>query len=94
MMGDMGDDFRAMRDHRKERHARWHRLNRAAIDASGIPYTDRDETLLFRLDGVSADFYPSTGRWREPGNQYTYRGGAQAFLAWLKSVGDAARKRT
>ncbi len=83
-MGDMGDDFRAMREHRKQQHADWHRENRALIDASGIPYTDRDEALLFRLDGVRADFYPSTGRWRVPGGKRTFSGGAQKFIAWLR----------
>jgi hypothetical protein len=83
-MGDMGDDFRAMRADRKERHADWHRENRAVIDASGYSYADRGETLLFRFKSVSADFYPSTGRWRVPGGKRTFSGGAEAFLAWLR----------
>lgn len=80
-MSDMGEDFKFLNQLKKERHANWHKENRRKIDAAGIPYTDRGETLLFRA-GTSADFYPSTGRWRSGGR--TYRGGAPAFLAWLK----------
>lgn len=82
-MGDMGEIFNAMKADKKERHARWHTENRAAIDASGIPYDDKGEALLFRFSTVKADFYPSTGRWRS--NNKTMRGGAQAFLKWLIS---------
>lgn len=85
-MGDMGDDFRAMRDAKKERHAGWHAANRRLIDASRISYIDRDEALLFRVCGVRADFYPSTGRWRDVDDGEAYRGGAQAFLAWLQKA--------
>jgi hypothetical protein len=84
--GDMGDDFRAMRATRNQKHADWHRENRAAIEASRIEYIDRDETLLFRLCGIRVDFYPSTGRWREPDHTKTYRGGAKAFLPWLRKA--------
>ena len=65
-MGDLGDSFRAHREHRKKVHADWNRKNRAIIDASGVAYEDRGEALLFRIGGIVADFYPSTGRWREP----------------------------
>lgn len=80
-MGDMGDVFNAMRKEKKERHARWHKENREKIDASGIPYQDRGEALLFRFGKVKADFYPSTGRWRS-GNR-NFSGGAKSFLNWL-----------
>lgn len=81
-MGDMGDVFNAMKAEKKERHARWHTENRALIEASGIPYDDRGEALLFRFSTVKADFYPSTGRWRS--DNKTYRGGGKSFLNWLQ----------
>lgn len=85
-MGDMGEIFNAMKAEKKERHARWHKENRALIEASGIPYDDRGEALLFRFSTVRADFYPSTRRWREiTGQGYKTRGGGgQAFLNWLE----------
>lgn len=84
-MGDMGEIFNAMKAETKERHAKWHKENRAVIDASGVPYQDRKEALLFRRKTeknlpLSADFFPSTGRWRSKNK--TFRGGAKAFLNW------------
>ena len=83
-MGDMGDDFRAMDADTKQRHADWHAKNREILDASGLPYTDKGETLLFRipLRDWKADFYPSTGRWKD-GSGKMHRGGAQRFLQWV-----------
>jgi hypothetical protein len=80
-MSELGEDFKFLREQTRLRHQQWHKDNRAVIDASGTPYSDRGETLLFR-GAVKADFYPSTGRWRSGGK--TYRGGAQSFLNWLK----------
>lgn len=80
-MGDMGEVFRAMQKDKQERHAKWHKENREAIEKSGIPFTDRGEALLFRFSTVRADFYPSTGRWRAQNK--TLKGGAAAFLFWL-----------
>lgn len=87
-MGDMGDDFRAMRSHTQRVHATWNRINTKAIKKSGIPYLDRGETFCFREEGKpKVDFYPSTGRWREVGTSErkpTLRGGAKAFLGWYR----------
>ncbi len=75
---------RAFTADRQRRHAEWHKANRAAITASGLPFTDRGETLLFRIDGKPpVDFYPSTGRWRATGSKRTHSGGARGFLAWF-----------
>jgi hypothetical protein len=85
-MGGQREYGEAMTAARKERHAAWRAKNRKVITASGLPFADRGETLLFR-GAVHADFYPSTGRWREVGqgaSSRTMRGGAEAFLAWLR----------
>lgn len=77
----MNDDYKVLNELKKERHLKWHKENRAVIEASGIPYTDRPEALLFReWHRPQADFYPSTGRWRSDGK--TYSGGAAKFLNW------------
>ena len=47
------------------------------ITASGIPFVDRGESLLFR-DTVHVDFYPSTGRWRKRSLGHTNRERAKA----------------
>ena len=80
-MGDMSEGFRAMTRQRQARHHEWNKRNRAIIDASGIPYIDRGETLLFREpDKSNVDFYPSTGRWKA--NSQMHSGGAKKFLEW------------
>jgi len=85
-MGDVGDMGRAIREHTREKHAEWHRRNRGRLEKSGIPFTDRGETLLFREEGKPmVDFYPSTGRWRVPNeNLKTFSGGAGKFLKWYE----------
>lgn len=91
-MGEMGDAFRAMREEKRERHANAARDNLAVIEASGVTFRAAgEETLVFRERGKPrADFYPSTGRWRDVDDGRTYRGGAAAFLGWYeKAVRDA-----
>lgn len=70
---------------RQERHQDWKEQNLAIIQASGVEYIDRGETLLFRLPGKpKVDFYPSTGRWRLVQENKTYSGGAEKFLKFLE----------
>jgi len=86
-MGDMGDDFAAMRAHRQAQHADWKRRNMQVLSDSGAIFTvtNNGETLLFRMTGYPmVDFYPSTGRWRVAGVKKTFSGGATAFLVWYK----------
>lgn len=86
-MGDMGEVFNEMTKDRKQRHKEWHSTNRAIIDESGIAYTDKGETLIFREGWKpKVDFYPSTGRWRVAGEKLTYRGGAKKFLKWYNKL--------
>ena len=79
-MGDMGDDFRAMREDRRKKHQKWYRMNKEVIDKSGIDYIDKDEALTTPL---KATFYPSTGRWTYKGK--TFSGGAKAFVNWYQN---------
>lgn len=85
-MGDMGDDFAAMKAHTQARHAEWKQKNMAVLGESGAIFTvtNHGETLLFRQPGKpKVDFYPSTGRWRIVGaTSKTFSGGAQSFLNW------------
>ncbi len=84
-MGDMADDFAAMKAHRQQQHADWKERNLATLNASSVIFTTTNygETLLFREPGKpKVDFYPSTGRWRVAGLTKTFRGGAGSFLSW------------
>ena len=90
-MGDMGDDFAAMKAHRQQQHADWKQKNMEILSASGAVFTvtNSGETLLFRMSGYpKVDFYPSTGRWRIVGaNSRTLKGGATSFLNWYRKQG-------
>jgi len=81
------------REHKQDiqaRHARAKMQNLATLRDRGIPFTERDEALLFREPRhPKVDFFPSTGRWRIPGEKRTYGGGAGAFLAWYAKRGQA-----
>lgn len=88
-MGDMADDFAAMKAHRQQQHADWKRRNMMALNravAGRFTSTNYGETLCFRESGKPmVDFYPSTGRWRIVGaNSQTFRGGAESFLRWYE----------
>lgn len=85
-MGDMKEVFDTMREQRKERHEKWDNHNTAVIQSSGRPFTrGGGYNLVFVIPGkITVDFYPSTGRWLVRGERKAYRGGAEAFLSWLK----------
>lgn len=82
---DIAEMGRALTQRRKDRHSEWRRKNMLIIQESAIPHRSANggETLLFRDNGMCVDFFPSTGRWREPRENRTYRGGVQAFLRWV-----------
>lgn len=84
-MGDMGDDFAAMRAHRQAKHAEWKERNLETLLRSKLTLTIKSggESVLFREPGKpKVDFYPSTGRWRVAGLTRTFSGGADSFLNW------------
>jgi len=85
-MGDLSDTFEAMNEEKRERHAKWKVENLKVIKESGIPHKlASPETVIFREDGKpKCDFYPSTGRWRIPGEVKTFRGGARSFINWYR----------
>jgi len=85
-MSEIGELFAEHKKQRQEQHREWHEKNRAEIDASGIPYSDRPEALLFREEGrPQCDFYPSTGRWRRVGKgNRAQSGGARKFIKWYR----------
>jgi len=84
-MGDSAIIYKAMKKNKKERHKNWLKENRQIIRDSGIPYSGTDLAYLFREDGKPVvDFYPSTGRWRVPHDNKTYKGGAKSFLKWYE----------
>lgn len=51
----------------KNRHQADKDRNTASLQASGVPFVSRNngETLLVREAWGNADFYPSTGKWKD-----------------------------
>lgn len=92
-MGDMADDFAAMKAHRQAQHEEWRQRNTNIIATSGVSFrsANHGETFCFRERGKPmVDFYPSTGRWRVVGaKSRTFRGGAEAFLRWYEKQSGA-----
>lgn len=85
-MGDMGDDFRAMREAKRDQHAEWKKTNTELLAASGLQFESRNagECLVFRENGKpKVAFYPSTGRWVVSGRG-SMHGGARTFMAWYQ----------
>ena len=81
------EDYAALREARRERHANWHETNLRILMESNVKFraTNNGETLLFREpDKPKVDFYPSTGRRRVARVKDTFSGGAHAFLAWYR----------
>lgn len=77
------DIFRAMKQDKQRRHAEMFERNKRILVESGLQFIDRGQALLFRGLARNADFYLSTGRWKY--NNRMYRGGAEAFLQWLRT---------
>lgn len=83
-MSGVSEGLQEMRELKRQRHNKWQRDNMQIIAASGLQYTVREHSLLFREEGKpKVDFYPSTGRWQSSGQ--THSGGAKKFIAWYKA---------
>ncbi|MDC7784826.1 hypothetical protein PQJ75_00975 [Rhodoplanes sp. TEM] len=75
-MGDMGDDFRAWREHKRQRAAEFRARIPAALKTlaeAGIRVRCLDHGEHYRVD-ERFDWWPSTGRWRSlDGKQTGFR---------------------
>lgn len=80
-MGDMGDIFRAMRDDKKERHAKNYDENHALARALHLSFETKNggEHLVFDFCGEVADFWPSSGKWFQR-RQKKYGHGLRALV--------------
>lgn len=72
-MGDMAEDFAALRDHHKERRAN----NLAKADTSGFTqHTEYHFSTV--LQGERLDYWPSGNKWRW--KKKTYHGNVHGFI--------------
>lgn len=86
-MGDMAEDFKALREYNGMRRDKRVKLNCDILDKSGIDFTvsPRGFYFLSLPEYPRCIFYPSTGRWIHVNHGLSKRGGAKKFLEWLKA---------
>lgn len=64
-MGDMADDFRAMREHGQIRRAANRQSSKQVLEAAGVAFEVRNNGahLIIKHDDKTVDFWPGTGKW-------------------------------
>lgn len=62
-MGDMGDDFRALREANKEKRRTNRERSTALLRQRGIEFKTRNDGAHLIVADNRADFWPGTGRW-------------------------------
>lgn len=72
-MGDMGDDFRAMREHSKEKRADNRESSADALKRAGVSFDirNRGAHLIVKHNGIRIDFWPGTGKWSSAGGRHS-----------------------
>jgi len=75
-MGDMGDDFRALRQHQKDKRAKNTKSSTEILAENRIGFESKNfgSHLIVTGSKGKIDFWPSTGKWRDRNNQWQGRG--------------------
>lgn len=81
-MGDMGDDFRAMRKHWQEKRESNREQSTARLTREGVVFESKNDGIHLIVEG-RVDYWPSTGRWIERANRRRHRG-IKSLLAFLR----------
>lgn len=66
-MSEIGDDFKALREHQRAKKQANQKNSLAELERRGIAYTTANGGVhcIIRHQGRVFDFWPSTGKWRE-----------------------------
>lgn len=64
-MGDMGDIFRAMNNHSKQKRASNRENSALYLEEHGIPFESKNKGAHLVVEGNTCfiDFWPGTGKW-------------------------------
>ena len=84
-MGDMGDDFRAWREHKQKRKGISLQKNMDflnSIEADYEVFNNGYQLNFILADGNTVSFYPSTNKWVLLGKSFF--GTAENFMNWMK----------
>jgi hypothetical protein len=71
-MGDMGDDFRAMKQHSKEKRASNTVTSTEILTQSSVEFESKNSGAHLIVVGAKGkiDFWPSTGKWAARSGNY------------------------
>ena len=85
-MGELAETFNAMQETKKRQHKVNKEFNYNLLSKSDIPFhSPSSECLCIRTEVVRADFYPSSGKWKDCADSKIYFGGAKSFIGWYKN---------
>jgi hypothetical protein len=78
------DEYRILKENKQARNRKNKAYNTKKVNESGLEHRKAsEECFLFRGGKREADFYPSTGRWKELETKEMHNGGVNKFIAWL-----------
>ena len=83
-MGDMREEFDALKAHTASRKAARLAMNTTLMETLGVPAVEQSKGV-WRVDTPAGAvmYYPATNCWQHKGK--VCRGDAQAFAAWYKN---------
>jgi len=75
-MGDMADSFNALKQYNKDRRADNTKANTETLKLAGVVFESKNYGAHLIIQGAKgkADFWPSTGKWRDRNNRWHGRG--------------------
>lgn len=84
-MGDMGDDFRALRKYRKEKRQSNLLNSTEILKSHNINFEEKNGGvhLIIRHNNKTLDFFPSTGLWWDRDNRYRQQRGVFPLLRYI-----------
>lgn len=87
-MGDMGDDFRALRQASQEKRAGNRQTGADLLRSMGVSFEERNygAHLLVHHEGRKIDFWPGTGRWIDRAHPFSCING-RGVKQLLKHIG-------
>lgn len=84
-MGDMAEDFKMLREIKKEEKADRLEDYTSRLKESGIPFVSKNHGYHFVVEGANGfvDFWPSTGKWISRTGRRGF--GVQGLISNIKS---------
>jgi hypothetical protein len=91
-MGDIGDLFKELREHKRAKRASNTKQSTQALINAGVQFTSLNggvHLLVMAADGSRIDFWPSTGLWKLRSSNVKHRGVFRLIQRALARAGEA-----